>query len=274
MKNQFKIGEISKLHQISIKTLRYYDSVNIFKPAMVDPISKYRYYTIEQFEILNSIKFLRYLGYSIKDIKSHLRSKSEDSFVDSLKEYKEANNLEIRQLKEINKFLEERITEIETFLKAEQLNEVVIKKFPDRKIVLMKAKIENIFDLELNLRKLENRSKLSPSIMIGRVGLKIGIKNLLKHEFTEYNAIFLLNPVNFPAEKKHRSVLSSGTYVCINFNSGNHENSCVFYEKLFNYLKANKLKINGDAIERVIIDDFITNDPQKHITEIQIPISS
>ncbi len=179
MKNKFKIGEISKLHQIPVKTLRYYDSVGLFKPAMIDPISHYRYYTIEQFEMLNSLKFLRHLGYSIKDIKSHLHSKAEDGFIDTLKTYKKATELEISQLNKIKKFLTERITEIETVLKETPLNKVVIKKFPDRKIVILKTQIEDIFDLELNLRELENSSKLIPSIMIGRVGLTISKDNFL-----------------------------------------------------------------------------------------------
>ena len=224
--------------------------------------------------MLNSIKFLRHLGYSIKDIKSHLHSKTEDRFLDSLKSYKKATESEINQLNKIKKFLNERITEIETVLKDQPLNKVIIREFPVRKIVILKTRIENIFDLELNLRELENRSKLTPSIMIGRVGLTVGKDNLLKKKFSEYNSIFILNPINSPAEKKYRGVLSSGSYACIYFNAGNHDDSPAFYKKIFNFLKTNQLKINGDAIERVIIDDFITHDSKKHITEIQIPISS
>lgn len=274
MKNRFKIGEISKLHQIPVKTLRYYDSVDLFKPAVVDPVSNYRYYTIEQFEMLNSIKFLRHLGYSIKDIKSHLRSRAEDGFIDSLKSYKKTAEFEIRQLNKIKKFLTERISEIETVLKDRPLNEVLLRTIPDRKIVTLKTRIENVFDLELNLRELENRSKLMPSIMIGRVGLTISKGNILLNKFDEYNSIFILNSINSPAEKKYKAVLSSGTYACIYFNAGNHAKSHQFYKKLLDYLREHNLTICGDAIERVIIDNFITSDPDKHITEIQIPIRS
>ncbi|MDN4764790.1 MerR family DNA-binding transcriptional regulator [Clostridioides difficile] len=37
---------MSKLHKISIQTLRYYDQIGLFKPVHVDQESNYRYYKI------------------------------------------------------------------------------------------------------------------------------------------------------------------------------------------------------------------------------------
>ena len=41
----YKIGDFSRLTNISIRTLRYYDEIGILKPEYVDPYSGYRYYT-------------------------------------------------------------------------------------------------------------------------------------------------------------------------------------------------------------------------------------
>jgi len=43
-----KIGEFSKIAQVSIKTLRYYDRMGLLKPAHIDRYSSYRYYTLSQ----------------------------------------------------------------------------------------------------------------------------------------------------------------------------------------------------------------------------------
>ena len=56
MKDLFTIGEIAKLFEINIRTLRYYDEINLLKPERIDPNSKYRYYSTKQFERLNTIK--------------------------------------------------------------------------------------------------------------------------------------------------------------------------------------------------------------------------
>ena len=38
----FKIGEFSKLTQVSIRMLRYYDEMGLLKPSQVDPWTNYR----------------------------------------------------------------------------------------------------------------------------------------------------------------------------------------------------------------------------------------
>jgi DNA-binding transcriptional MerR regulator len=63
-----RIGEFSKISQVSIKTLRYYDEVGLLKPVQVDPFTGYRYYTFEQLPQLNRILALKDLGFSLEEI--------------------------------------------------------------------------------------------------------------------------------------------------------------------------------------------------------------
>ena len=58
-----KIGEFSRLAQVSPKTLRLYDERGLLKPAWIDRFSGYRYYTLEQLTHLNRILALKDLGY-------------------------------------------------------------------------------------------------------------------------------------------------------------------------------------------------------------------
>lgn len=63
-----RIGEFSKLSQVSIKTLRYYDEMGLFKPIDVDHFTGYRYYSASQLPRLNRILALRDLGFSLDQI--------------------------------------------------------------------------------------------------------------------------------------------------------------------------------------------------------------
>ena len=63
-----KIGEFSKLAKTTIKTLRYYDEIGLLKPVFVDD-NGYRYYQIEQLNVLLKIVSLRSLDMSLTDIK-------------------------------------------------------------------------------------------------------------------------------------------------------------------------------------------------------------
>ena len=68
-----KIGEFSKLAQVSVKTLRYYDELGLLRPDWVDRYTSYRYYTLQQLPRLNRILALRELGFSLVQIARLLR---------------------------------------------------------------------------------------------------------------------------------------------------------------------------------------------------------
>lgn len=63
MEKYFSIGEISKLSNLSVQTLRHYDELGLLKPSLVKD-NGYRYYSLEQFYKLDFITFYRKLGLS------------------------------------------------------------------------------------------------------------------------------------------------------------------------------------------------------------------
>ncbi|MGO0985507.1 MerR family transcriptional regulator [Clostridioides difficile] len=75
------MGEVSKLFDLSIKTLRYYDKVGILKPAYVNQENKYRYYSREQFMSIDVIKYCKIMGMALEDIKKLIDS---DSSIESM----------------------------------------------------------------------------------------------------------------------------------------------------------------------------------------------
>ena len=64
----FRIGEFSKIAQVSGRLLRYYNEIGLLKPARIDPETGYRYYSAEQLPRLNRILALKDLGLSLDQI--------------------------------------------------------------------------------------------------------------------------------------------------------------------------------------------------------------
>src|SRR5215468_3482043 len=64
----FKIGEFSKMVQVPVPTLRYYDQMGLLKPVEVDRFTGYRYYSASQLPRLHRILALRGLGFSLEQI--------------------------------------------------------------------------------------------------------------------------------------------------------------------------------------------------------------
>ncbi|MBQ8293472.1 MAG: MerR family transcriptional regulator [Bacilli bacterium] len=80
-----KIGEFSKMTGVSVKTLRYYDNINLIKPKKINKDNKYREYTEDQIFELNKILTLKNVGLTIKEIKQVLEKKpSNDQLAEML----------------------------------------------------------------------------------------------------------------------------------------------------------------------------------------------
>lgn len=73
-----RIGEFSKLTGVPIRTLRYYDEIDLFKPADIDLFTDYRYYKEEQVEDLKLINELKKVGFSLEEIKNNWNKFSDE----------------------------------------------------------------------------------------------------------------------------------------------------------------------------------------------------
>jgi predicted transcriptional regulator YdeE len=68
-----KIGDFSKVAQVSVKRLRYYSDRGLLPPAYIDRFTGYRYYTLDQLPRLNRILALMDLGLSLEQIQQLLQ---------------------------------------------------------------------------------------------------------------------------------------------------------------------------------------------------------
>jgi DNA-binding transcriptional MerR regulator len=71
---RLKVGEFSRLCQVPVKTLRYYDEIGLFIPVETDRFTSYRYYTLDQLPRIHRIMALKELGLSLEEIAQLLNS--------------------------------------------------------------------------------------------------------------------------------------------------------------------------------------------------------
>ena len=64
----YSSGEFARMAHVTLRTVRYYDKQNILKPSLVTE-SGARFYTDEDFARLQQILLLKYLGFSLDDIR-------------------------------------------------------------------------------------------------------------------------------------------------------------------------------------------------------------
>ena len=70
----YSIGRFSKICNVPIKTLRYYDDIGLLKPSYIDSETNYRYYDYDKIDTIKLILLLKSLHVPLADIKQIIES--------------------------------------------------------------------------------------------------------------------------------------------------------------------------------------------------------
>ncbi|MBR4996212.1 MAG: MerR family transcriptional regulator, partial [Alistipes sp.] len=97
-KTRLKIGEFSRLMQVTVKTLRHYEQKELLIPDEVDEWTGYRYYSVGQMQKLNSIRKLQRLGFSLEEIRDLYDEESHVPSVEQLTEKIKETESQLQQL--------------------------------------------------------------------------------------------------------------------------------------------------------------------------------
>ena len=268
MKDYFTIGELSKLFDINAKTLRYYDEIDLFKPSYVNKDNKYRYYTLDQFQYLETITYLKELGLSLEKIKYHLNNVDVKAVINSLEEQNNIINQKISELQLIKQKINNKIIQIKDSTRNDLLCVIREINFNERHVIQLRNSIKTNYDIELSLRKLTKMSENKISLTYGMVGVSISKEKLDDREFGEYQSIFVMIEKE-NNDKKLMKIFPKGTYVCIRFN-GIHKDAPAYYEKLLDYIKEKGYEILDDSLEIELVDPSLSLTDSEVVTELQI----
>ena len=109
----YSSGEFAKMAHITKKTLRYYDAHNILKPSYLTPYGA-RFYSDKDFARLQQILLLKYLGFSLDDIREMTINDSDYHFMaDALKLQRKLVQDKIEQLQLLERAIQDTSKAIE-----------------------------------------------------------------------------------------------------------------------------------------------------------------
>lgn len=127
-----------------MRTLRYYDEIGLLKPVQVDPLTGYRYYSIEQLPRLNRILAFKDLGFELSQIVQLLDEEVPPSQIRGMLRLKQ---VELQQRVQVE---QERLARVESRLKqiemddARLTHEVSIKKVKPQIVASSRKIVANI----------------------------------------------------------------------------------------------------------------------------------
>ena len=134
----YKIGVFSKLVNLSVSTLRYYDNIGLLVPEIKDEITGYRYYSNNNFEELKLIKLLLNAGFSLEEI-ILFKNNNPNDFLDKKILNKEDEIKEVKKQYKIlmsikNVINENTLEDDNKLLKTEDIN-ILRKRYGRKKCI-------------------------------------------------------------------------------------------------------------------------------------------
>lgn len=267
----YQIGEISKLCNIPIKTLSYYDEIDLLKPSKIDEETNYRYYSVDQLVYILIIKQFKDAGFSLKEIKKFL---DRDDLEESKRKIEE-KCIEIDN--KINDLL--RIKEkLKFFISDDNIkrdDSIHIKYIPEMHIAYYREKGSiTVEEFSLRYCKLQslierNNFHITKNLMALYYDF-ISDKSELENECDIEVCAQISENVEIPGLVRK----FGGFYAVSLIHYGKYDTMFKDYGRILKYIEDNNCEILGPAIDSYIIDSGTTIDEDKYITELLIPIKN
>jgi MerR family transcriptional activator of bmr gene len=250
----FSIGEISRIKNITVKALRFYEKIGLVKPSVVNPFSKYRYYSLDQFIKLDIIKASRAMDISPKDIKALLDKKDNQILLDFLKDQKDKALQKIEELKRLMTMIDAAHKAIEDGIAASSNEEIHVRRIPQRCILVKDFHIgANEEELLIQYSELMNEIERAKLIDTYQTGIIYRPDEETAFGPTEvFAAVIAEVDVTPPLA----SILPEGRYLCMSFHQKNVQERL---EELNAYMAANHL--DAELILQVdLLNNIFTSD--------------
>lgn len=139
----FTIGDFARHGRVSVRMLRHYDATGLLRPACVDPVTGYRYYTATQLARLNRVIALKDLGFTLRQVRDIV---DEKVGADDLRGMLRLRRAELEAAVEA---AAARLVQVEARLRAIEseghmpTNDVVIKNLPAVRVAELSAVAES-----------------------------------------------------------------------------------------------------------------------------------
>ena len=253
-KKTFNIGEVSRLFNISVDSIRYYEKIGILEPTRNEG-NNYRVYTLSDIRQLTMIRELLGLNFSTERIKEFDRNQNVETTKMLLSEELNIVNKNIVELFEKKVSIEARIKSLEENINHTDLGNIRIKEFDERQCVMISESNLDDDDVDDTIGACDcyvlDISKISED----------GNSFVTKGVFFYSDTLLYNSNYSLPA----------GKYLSI-FYKGPSTRTKVAVDRLIAYANEHHLKITGDPIEFCHIDDYETSVDEECLTEIQIPV--
>lgn len=260
LQKQFTTGQFAAIYGINKRTLMYYDSIDLFKPAVVKE-NGYRYYTFAQTTLFDAIQLLRKLRAPLEEIKTHLAHYTPQNLLEFLHRQNQMLEQEIAELLWLQKVVQNKIGSMESSLMIDPAK-IEILELNAQPIVVSQS-ISNM--------SLEKAMKVFTNFMYDCYhthsysgypsGYMLDATNLQQRNCNE-NSLSQITHCFYPVDEKKAQTINCaykpGGHYLVGYYKGDWPQIDQALQQLADYADDHKLIFSGPAYIESLLDD-ITN---------------
>lgn len=268
LKLKFTIGEVSSILGIPIDTLRYYDKIGLLTSHDRDA-NNYRYYYLEQFDSLITIRMLRAMDVPIDRIQVLLTDDSLNDMRELLSNKQKDIDRQLTYLKHLSQKLDFLKDQFQRFEDTDVIE--LVKSNPSW--VFLTDSIMESTDKKIGSKVQEQVNKISSHqewIAFCHIISIVSMENLIAGQYHSYLNNGILS--TFPMEddtgvfQKVEPCFCARKYVVI--GREDYTQLDEHYEQMKAFIHKRGLKIAGNSLEINLYNQY-----NKHYIEIYIPVT-
>ena len=265
----YTIGEFSRITSITVKALRLYHDKGLLQPSFIDQDTNYRYYAKRDIEIASVISELKTMKFSLSEIKNALSEMTDEAeMTQVLAQKKTKIEREIESLNAISSVIDVILTKEREALKMTvDTDDVQRKQLADIDVILLKWQGE-YSETGKAMGKLYRAG--------GRHAAGPAFNLYFDVEFKEVATVESCLPVKKQVKSKlaYKCLKGGDFYTLVHI--GPYEKIGASYAKIFAHIKSQGHTASIPSREIYIKGPgmIFKGNPEKYLTEIQIPISA
>lgn len=250
-KNMFFIGEMAKAIGITRKTILNYEAKGLKTPDEKEGVTSNRYYTVDTFTQIRTIRLFQSLGFSLNEIKDYFDDKAElASVIKRLEAMRDDLNSTIEKLYERAGKGKNQMCKISVEAQTVYVKKYHTHSIAERTSLLRETALEAMREYGTDISRrmyfieypLNDTDDLTYAVAVSPESKGENILNIPK-----------LNAISF-------------------FHHGAYEDIPKARENLMDFAKENNIKLSGKCCHIYVEGPPQHKDPSKFITQIILPV--
>lgn len=269
----YSIGEVGKLCNVSKKTLRFYDKIDVISQDYISEENNYRYYSKDTVLFVPVIKYYKQMGFKLEEMKTLLDTDCFDTHterlrdkIDELKKEREAIAIAYTSVNDWYNLIREAKGVIEN--KAIQVS---VKYINTINACYMKTPFDNNYrESVINIDWTNYLEEIGHEIT-GAVYLCFpNFEEKLNGQSTE--AIIFQQGANDVDPSRTRDF--GGKMMLSAYHIGTHDTINETYARIRDWADQYGYRLGASSIERYVVDYWTLNRSEDFVTEILVEIDN